>query len=427
MKRTKILFLIVLYTPIFAGIFIAHNIKFTLLIYFTLVLLLFFIKLKPNRYFLREINPIVHFLIFFIILQTFQLFYKGGGLRELLRYSTVCFISITIILLLSSYKPEYTIKFLDKIFYFIGVIFIIQFVLSGYESINNIYLDKVHNWALPTDYASISNRWLLQVIGIEFDFLQYIIHPFSGLLGQHNHWGAQLPFYNLIFLIMYYKTKSKYFLFLLVLVFIAVLLNTTRAAIFTIMATDIFYIIIFAKKKTRLYHLTISAFIAILLFYIVDIIQNFSIYFSKSNTLEGRASYYPIFIEYIFSNKFPIFWGHGLREMGTIGYKLQSLGGASGGSLESGFFPLVFFNGYIGLFLYLIFLVRIVIQGKKFSRIHRYFSFLIVMNIIGISLTIGGVLTNYAFQFVTLIYIYNVVSDRLYNVNQLNNLNNKKD
>ena len=430
MKRTTILFLILLYTPIFAGIFMPHNIKFHLLIYLTMGLLIFSKKLHTSRYFLKKVKPIFQFLIFFTILFSLQLFYKMSGLYYFIDVLTVYFLSITIILFLSNYRKNSLIKFLENVFYLVGVMFLIQFVLSAYESINYFYLDEAHNWALPyvekdyttlpTDYVSIRKRWLPQIIGIDFGLLDYFRLPFSGLLGQANFWAVQLPFYNLIFLLMYHKTKRKYFLFLVFLVLAAILLNTTRSAIFTILLTDIIYMLFIGKSKKYNY-MTISGAVILLFIYTADIVRNFLIYFKGSNTLTGRIETYISLLQYSRLSEIPLVWGYNVQQLLDIErYHLLGRG------FESYFFDVLFYNGIFGLFLFIYLLLKIMTQGRKFSTVNKYFSILIVINIIGISLTINGPVSDYAFSFVTILYIYNVVSDPSYNESPLNNLYNKK-
>ena len=185
MKRSLILFLLVLYTPIFLGIFMGHDIKFNLLIYVTMVLLVLSVgtKPKPGRYFLEKIKPIFQFCILFIILLLIQSYYKEVGLRFTLDILVQYSLCLAIVFYLACHNKDFNIQFLEKVFYVVGVMFLIQLLLSGYESINNMFLDTAHTWALgPTDLVSMRKRWLLQVIVIDSPLLDYFKHSFSLIL-----------------------------------------------------------------------------------------------------------------------------------------------------------------------------------------------------------------------------------------------------
>ena len=419
MKMSLLLFLAVLYTPIFGGLFIPHNIKLNLAKLLTMMLLILSAKFKINRYFVKRIKPIFQFCVFFLFLDLLQLIYKGVDIRRIIDYQTIYLIPITLVLFLSHYKNNSIIKFLENVFYLVGVMFLLQFILSAYESINNIYLDPIHNWALNHITShSIRSKWLLQVIGIDFSLLDRFIHPFSGLLGQSNFWAVQLPFYNLIFLYMHYKTRRKYFMLLVVLVFSAILLNTTRSAIFIILVTDIFYMLFIGESK-RFNYVTIGGVVILLFIYIGDIVYNFIIYFEQSDSLTGRLATYNTLSQFSMLSEIPLIWGYSVPQILNIEYVY--LGGMG---FESYFFDVLFYNGIFGFLLFIYLLMKILKQGRKFSTINKYFSFLIVMNIIGISLTINGPVTDYAFSFVTILYIYNVVSDRSYNESRINMVKN---
>ncbi len=403
--------LAVLYFPIFGPIIVSpYNVRFYLLIYVSLIILLLLPKGDTDRYFLHKVALLFTFSILFMLLVTVLEVIHGTQFLLIIRQSLTYVIVIGIILFLSKYKKEALIKILERTFYFVGIMFILQFILSAYESMNNIFLVNDYNWALSGLYVtSLDNRFILKIFDIDTGFLRVFTHPFSGLLGQHNYWAVQLPFYNLIFLIMYHKTKMKYYLFLIILVFIAILLNTTRAGILIILMTDIFYVLYLNKRKIFTYYAVSFLTILLLVYVIPQLAVNFFQYFQQTDTLTGRIESYSIFYWNIFTGDFPILFGYGSNQVIQIMNNLMEY------NFESAFFTILYVNGLIGLALFMIFLVKIVTQGRKFSFINKYFSYLIVFNIVGISLTIQGVLGFYAFQFVALVYIYNVISDPTYN------------
>ena len=208
---------------------------------------------------------------------------------------------------------------------------------------------------------------------------------------------------------MYYKTKKNYYLFLIILVFIAILLNTTRVAIFTILITDIIYVLFVKKRKTFSYHLISFSAVFLIAYLFSKLAVNFLQYFDQTDTITGRIEWYTVFYKHIFTSEFPLFIGYGRNELEQIMTNLRAY------NFESAFFSIMYANGIIGLSFFIIFLVKIITQGRGSSFINKYFNYLIVFNILGVSLTIGGVITFYAFQFVALIYIYNVITDPSYN------------
>lgn len=399
-----------------------HNNKFQLILYFTIGIVILETKLQIGKYFLNRVNPIFQFCLFFFLLEMMQSLIKRDPYGRLMYLLVPYTLALAIILYLSNNKKEYTLKFLERVFFFVGIFFIIQFALSIYESMNNMYFDNAHNWALTYGYSnSVRNRWLLQVVGLDFNFLNLFAHPFSGLLGQQNFWASQLPFYNLIFLYMFYKSRRRYFLFLIFLVLIAVLFNTTRAAIFTIFITDIIYKLFIDRSKKYNYIIILGSIILLCLI-IIAYRNSFLSYLSQSDTLSIRLENYSLLKQFFVTRDFPLLLGFDLKQL----HKIEN-SYLDGFGFESYFFDVLFANGIIGLFLFVFFLVRIVRQARKFTTTNKYFGFLIFLNIVGVSLTLNGIMQAYTLPFVTLIYIYNVVTDSSYNTNlNFQNINNLK-
>ncbi|MDP1880716.1 MAG: hypothetical protein Q8K60_07235 [Parachlamydiaceae bacterium] len=409
MKSLK-LFLAVLYIPIFAAIFISpYSGTFYLLIYASLFILVMLQKRNSNRYFIMNIVLFIKFSIVFIILNSFHLV-DGNELLMAVRQSLPFAIVLGLILFLSKYNQEELTKLIERAFHLAGIMFIIQFILSAYESINNIYLVKDFNWALSEiNKSTIESRFILNIFSININFLSIFTHAFSGLLGHHNYWAVQLPFYNLFFLILYHKSGKTYYLVLIALVLIAILLNTTRAGIITILLTDIFYVLFLNKRKNKTYYVIAYGTLFLLIYSIFMLAVNLSYYFEQTDTLTVRSEWYTAFYQQIIGSGLRLFFGYGISQIDQIMVNIRAY------NFESAFFSILFENGLMGLSLFIIFLVKIIIQGRKFSFINKYFSYLIVFNIVGVSATIGGVITFYAFQFVALIYIYNVITDPSYN------------
>lgn len=409
MKNLK-LFLAVLYIPIFAAIFLnPYNIKFYLLIYASVCLLLLSMPKDSNKYFFNRVVILMKFSIVFLLYSSFMEYIHGTSISLIIRGSLPYILSIGIIIFLSKFNKERLIRFIEESFFYIGIFFIIQLVLSAYESVLNIYLVKEFNWALPDMYNSmVGNRFFLNIFGIDTSFLNIFLHPFSGILGQHNYWAYQLPFYNLIFLIIYQHSKKKYFLVLIILVIIAALLNTTRAAILTIFVTNIIYFLYLKENKNNRFNI-LKWLIFILTAYIISkLAVNFLEYFERTDTLTIRFEWYNTFFQHIFTEDFPFLFGYGTPELDRIMNKLKAY------NFESAFFSLLYTYGFMGLIIFLYLAVSIWRQAKRLSKPNNYFNYLLVMNIVGVSLTIGGVLNFFTFQFVILFYIYSIITDRNY-------------
>jgi hypothetical protein len=371
--------------------------------------LLLFKKNDIDRYFLKKTALFFHLTLLLLAVITFLEFINRTELIIIIRESLPFILGLGIILFLASNKDEERIRVLERTFYFIGLFFLIQFILSAYESLLNIYFVKEFNWALHDMYSSsVGRRFILNIFNIDTSFLDVFYHPFSGILGQHNYWAYQLPFYNLIFLIMYHNTKGRYYFFLLVMVFLAILLNTTRAGIIAIAITDLFYILFLRKKNGSKNYTVILLAIIIAAYYFTNISLNILGYFQKTDTITIRVDWYSVFLKHIFSGDFPFISGYGNSGLVSVMHKLRAY------NFESAFFQIFYTHGLIAFSIFMALLIGIVLQGRNFSQLNKYFSYLLVFNIIGVSLTIGGILNYFTFQFVTIIYVYIAITDPSY-------------
>jgi len=108
-------------------------------------------------------------------------------------------------------------------------------------------------------------------------------------------------------------------------------------------------------------------------------------------------------------NRRALIFGYGMPSIDQV---MTNIGVVN---FESAFFTILYAYGLFSLIVFVFFLIKIVTQGRKLSILNKYINYLIVFNIVGVSLTIGGVITFYAFQFVALIYVYNIITDPRYN------------
>lgn len=370
-----------------------------------------------NKEYVLKVKPLVTFNISILMLQIIWfMFYDpkvlsiGVACSLLFTYAY----SLVIIIFLGFKSSEHIKVFLDKTFILIGIVFCVQLLCSSYESFSGSYLFECDSYMYNTlkQFLYFQNKIILPVVGVKYDFSSIFGLPFCGLLGGANFWAPQLVLYNLIFIIMYHQKKGIFWIINIALVLIAVIFNGTRAGIFTILATDIIYLFSLEAKGKGIKILSLSAFGFILFNYLQQIIANFLIYFSQTDTLTRRFDYYGYFITYIRDNIWQCVVGFPYETYSQLGYYLRSGAGYEGASFESAFFQLIFLYGFIGLSVYVIFLINTLLRGvKSRSKSNKIFAMLLILSIMGVSLTIGGVLGPYYFQFATLIYIYIFVVD----------------
>ena len=412
MKNSFILLGIALYIPIFIKLndFGSHNFKLIVFFFIGLLLLHFILKKDSNKLnndYLLILKPFIRFNLLFMGLTILQVVYYYENyiseIQALSIYMMGYISSITIILFLSNYAKRHISIILHNLSYVIGIMFIIQLGLSAYESINNIYLIESDGIWLSeyVDEAKYVKRSILPMMGVDISMFHF---PFTGMLSQWNHWGTQLPFYNLFFLYMIWKGK-KFFLPLIFLVIIASVMNTTRVGLASILITDyLFYSRIFRRRNKLIPAMWLIIFF-VSLFLGEVIYKNISEYLSSTDTLTSRILAYPVFLSYALDNFSSTLIGFGYREAGKLNIIF-------GQGFESQIFSTLFYSGLLGLYLVTVFFTRVWIHGNRLpSSKRRFFNKLIILNMLGVSLTLNMVFTIHTFPFVTLIYIMNSLSD----------------
>ena len=410
----SILIFFLLAIPLFGYFFTFFSERMKFSLYFICIisfLVTIFFRKKSSKLNTGISVVILRFNILYIVLILFTFLVHLTELYSEINiislYVLPFIISLSLILLFSYGKNKDTINILEQFFFIISVFFLIQFLFSFFESYTGIFLreygiltEKNLGYITP----NTQNRYLLSIINLNIG----LKFPVGGLLGTHNYWGAQLPFYNIIFLCMYHKKKNIYYLFLLILVFSASILNTSRFAISAILLTDSIYYLKFVQIRRKFIRNTIIfvIFIIILLnFYVL--LSVFSIYFSKSNTLSGRIRDQYLWITFFGKNIFNFIIGFGPNSsevMSRISY--------TGAVNESLFFIILYKYGIIGFSIFIWFILKMIRQGKSFFVFNKYISYFIVLNIILISLTVNNLFDIWVYPFVTILFIYNVLSNQ---------------
>ena len=366
-----------IYVPLFGSIHPIVRYNFKTVSYILIITIGFFCF---HRIYYLNIKGLNNKSIFsetfkpFLVLNIFLIFL--GALHIYTGRSTISiysgnlhgvFLSLAIIYYLSKFSDTDILEIFQKIVPFVAFAFIVQFILSYYESVTGRIIAQGYDWLNESNYfqfAKMSNRLIFNIIGINIaDYLSLKI-PFSGLLGQHNYWGTQLPFYNLIFWSQYFTCKKRIFLGLLLLVLLSAIFNTSRFGIFAILVTDIFLLNKFVVNKKHFLKISYSIlFIAVFAHYWSVLSIRSKEYFDTINTLHARIINYKLFSDKLFDrDTYEILFGSGA--LGVERFMIHVLGYVT--SFESQFFATMLGNGLIGLGLLIYFLFKIVKQSLGF-------------------------------------------------------------
>ena len=404
--KNELLIAICIFIPIFVKLTHFGERNYRTVIFF----LLFYLFIRfintdyKNIFVYNKINNLILFNKILITIITFHIILEYNRFFYILDRSFLQLAIPAFSLLLIGNIANKDIKkikiSMEKLFFIIGIIFIIQLTISCIES---YYGTPFINYGYTT-YNSIdintilfNKRSILGVFGIDLPFK----FPISMLIGQWNWSAPLLVFYNLIFITMFKNSKSFYYGILCIAVLFAALINTTRAAIISIVITDL--IVLFVMNE----RVKIKKFlILILTIYTGSITYNSIVsYFYRTDTLSSRFNYYSAYVDIFFNHFVETIFGYGLIDGAKIGAIGRSSAGYGGGSFESFFFSFLFQYGLVSLLIFCIFLISIFRKGY-YENTHKYLYYLLVLNILGVSLTIGGILSLYAYSMFTIYYIY---------------------
>ncbi len=231
-------------------------------------------------------------------------------------------------------------------------------------------------------------------------------HPFSGLIGQHNYLGTQLPFYNLIFLIRYLQKREGKYLVLLILALLAVVLNTSRfglvAFLLTYLGIALFTIKLSGNKGAVIIALS-TLFLSFIVLMLPLLVEGWMHYFQYQNTLAFRLARYPAFVRtFSLSRSVSIFLGNSVSEVSDL--IIRSQVGIK--SFENQLLSTLYNYGLVGLVVSIFWLIALFKQFLRLPRIWKNIGYMLIINMIAVSL-ISDLLFRYSiFPFVTLLYIY---------------------
>ena len=345
-----------------------------------LIFILFFYILN-NFITSKKVYKITNiFYLNLIIFNSFELitiFFKGLYDNDLLNAYRISLPFLGSLLIINLLKQKEILKefnyklFFNKFSFYLGIFVIIQVLLSMYESVTGNYL-------VSTKYlGSNETRDILIIFGYSLSNLLGFRFLFGGIYFHHNVFGTVLLLYNFIFLIRYYESRKLIFLLFLTVVFIAVLGNTSRFAIFTIILTNLIIFYKIFKKTTKFVIIPIT--VVLLSLYFNSLIHKWNLYFNQSNSLIVRENLW----SYLFKTKILSF---NLKEtfigLGIHDYINFASDFSGKSSLENTYLIQFVLLGIIGLSSFLfVFHIYPLLKARRIFGSEKIFIVLFVLNI----------------------------------------------
>ncbi len=412
MTNSVLLILLSLYFPIFSQMTgFGRDNQITLYYIFLMLLSLGFVgESRKKNYLYGHVRFFSLYFIATIILTTEQFIVTGLSARTFLAACFPYALSLFIFHFLYRHPNDEIKRIIEKVFRFIVIAFFIQFVLSIYESSIGHYIGVI--WEDPDGvqlYSGWENRVVLNVLGnFTAGITSSFQFPLSGLLGQHNNWGAQLPFYNLIILMLYHETKEKKFIVGLIAIVAAIVFNTSRFGFAGIAATDIFYLGYYFPPIRKYIIILSSIVIAVIIYTLNDIITLWENYQAlQPDTLQYRVNNYSEFWKHLGDLHIGDFlFGIGLKDSPKYYEKIMGFPGNFESSILMSFFQ----YGIIGLLLLMYLWKKIFNYAVRFKNRFNPFIFLLFVNIISVSITVNGISYYFVLPFVVLIFIHQIAS-----------------
>lgn len=394
-KKNALVLVALLYFVSF-GTIILPNIGTKVFEVLVLIIMLFYLLLQPKQFkniqLSRQTSYFHIYHIFIIVYSCIIIFivfddYTYVASSVVLISSFPLILSSLILLFFSLKKAETGILIIEKMTVYIGIILVIQLFFSAYESITQHYFIAGYKdfTFFESSILVMQHKSILSVFNIPNPFNS----QFTGLLNiSANIWGAQLVFYNLLFLFVYYNNRSQVIRFFVLLTMVAVFLNGGRFAIFTIVVTD--FLFYYKLAKNRKFFWGCSVLIAFLfLMNFSEIITEWQNYLSQTDTWTNRYIRYQFWTTDIISNIDKFIFGYGYKA--TLRYTLYSSNLATGreyGSTENLIFSIIFSQGIIGLSVFFFYVFTTYRKIHSLSKSHNIFALLILFNIFGISITV---------------------------------------
>ncbi len=412
MKKNAFIVFAVIYIPLFGQLLDGFRVRSNTLSYIPVMILFFIFTFKALK---RPINIKPYFIMVFFCLMFLgiSLFNWALGPDEFgaFLYSNFgFFLSLSLLVYMSTIDDINKPLFFNILFDMISIAFIIQFVLSAYESHLGYYIAYQFDWMNSIGFQGLSNRFLLNVISLGIGksiFGNTFILTFSGLLGQHNYWGTQLPFYNLIFVMVFLRRRKTKGFVLLLLVLLASLLNTSRFGLFAILFTDLAIALLSVKflgdDSGRLKVLAMLLLLLLLAGSFPFLVEGWSKYFQNQNTLILRTNNYPLFVKTFFLAS-PVNFFLGSSRSDITEQISKALGYTT--SFENQILLIAYSYGLIGLGTAVYCFFSLLWQARRYSYAWKIATYLLLFNILAVTVTSNLLFHFSSLPFIVLLYMY---------------------
>jgi hypothetical protein len=364
--------------------------------------------------------PILILNISLLIISGLGYLFGQYDLDNFLFYNQGFFLCTSIICYLATFNDRSLAPMLNKMAIIITVALVVQFIFSAYESYHGVILTERFEGANIGDrfYSTkMSSRLILNLFGFDIAELLPFQIPFSGMMGAHNRWGTQLPFYNLLFWCQYLTKRNRLWYIPIGLTLLATFFNTSRFGIAAVLVTDIFifYHFILSTKGVRL----LGIFSGILLLAIVASFFGASAeaYYVDNNTLSDRIYKFGYVWTYIFDRDIvEIALGSGA--FGTQALQLKLFGETL--SFENQFQDTLMVHGIFGLLL-VGWILTSFMQKAWNRRDHDYYiGVLIGVNVILVSIPYTHIFNYACYAIVPLVMAHLDPSLYAQKVNKIN-------
>lgn len=356
------------------------------------------------------IQPLL-FVFFLCVIGSVRVLIGLMPFRESLGTNAGLILSGVIVLYLSTFSQNNRIVIFDKLVNLIALGFVVQLLLSIYESMSGEIIGAGIGW-LVTGYSVadvIAQGGVYRVDILHERFIGNAIYPtlsqilfggmtlpFSGMLGQHNYWGTQLPFINLLFALRYMETKERYFLFLLALVLFSIVMNTSRFGLGAILLTDILLLRMSYPRYRMEINFLIALLVGLAFFYMFGKHDNDVEQYQNVSTILFRVVIWASLINLISNFSFVNF---------LFGIDFAQLQDAVSLSLENQFFYLIFYWGLLGV---LSVVILVYSMRPIYKRMHPLYK--MVLQLVGVNAVLVSVLANQLFDYSTVTLIMLLLS-----------------
>ena len=377
-------------------------------LYVSLSFLLREFQSRPN---LSFTEPYLKLFLIFMGITLVQVALGRATARDFLSMNYGFILAGVITLYLGTFPLVTRFAIFNRLTSLLAVGFVLQLALSIYESRLGHVIAAGQGWWLVNEQTDTSflQAWAGDTL-YRVDILQHrfignaiwpqmsrvlfgnLTLPFSGMLGQHNYWGSELPFINLLFIMAYWSTRRRVYLVLLPLVFFAILMNTSRFGIAAIFVTDI---ALFLKLNPRRGFTIAAGAITLGLAVLAWLSAAIVSYFFATDTLTGRLATWPIFVDFFGNSDFVTylfgFGPRGAEEMGAI---------LAGYSLENQLLLVLFNYGSVGALAILLFVRSFRKTYRRLSSFNR-----LMLSLIGINVVAVSILSDLVFHYSTLLFV----------------------